>query len=77
MHYFVPLKAANKEDRERLDEIRQQIIELHATMLQTAYDNEHIYTRWEYILTCMLGKDTGIPRNTKDTPAQGNKSLRM
>jgi hypothetical protein len=31
-------------------------------MLQTAYDNEHVYKRWEYILTCMLGKDTGIPR---------------
>jgi hypothetical protein len=29
-------------------------------MLQTAYDNEHVYKRWEYILTCMLGKDTGI-----------------
>jgi hypothetical protein len=31
-------------------------------MLQTAYDNEHVYKRWEYILTCMLGKDIGIPR---------------
>ena len=59
---FRPLKAKNKEDRERLDGIRLQIIELHATMLQTAYDNEHVYARWEYILTCMLGKDTGIPR---------------
>jgi hypothetical protein len=31
-------------------------------MLQTAYDNEHVYDRWEYVLTCMLGKDSGIPR---------------
>jgi hypothetical protein len=31
-------------------------------MLQTAYENEHVYKRWEYILTCMLGKDVGIPR---------------
>jgi hypothetical protein len=31
-------------------------------MLQTAYDNEHVYKKWEYILTCMLGKDVGIPR---------------
>ena len=59
---FRPLKAANKEDRERLDGIRQEIIELHATMLQTAYDNEHVYKRWEYIITCMLAKEPGIPR---------------
>jgi hypothetical protein len=31
-------------------------------MLQNAYGNEHVYKRWEYILTCMLGKDIGIPR---------------
>jgi hypothetical protein len=31
-------------------------------MLQTAYNNKHVYKRWEYILTCMLGKDMGIPR---------------
>jgi hypothetical protein len=31
-------------------------------MLQTAYENEHVYKRWEYTLTCMLGKDVGIPR---------------
>jgi hypothetical protein len=31
-------------------------------MLQTAYDNKHVYKRWEYILICMLGKDKGIPR---------------
>jgi hypothetical protein len=31
-------------------------------MLQTAYDKEHVYERWEYILTCMLGKDSGIPQ---------------
>ncbi|OEU19894.1 hypothetical protein FRACYDRAFT_235957 [Fragilariopsis cylindrus CCMP1102] len=59
---FRPLKAKNKKDRERLDDIRQDIIDLHATMLQTAYDNEHVYKRWEYILTCMLAKETGIPR---------------
>jgi hypothetical protein len=59
---FRPLKAKNEEDRERLEGIRQEIRELHALMLQTAYDNEHVYKRWEYILTCMLGKDMGIPR---------------
>jgi hypothetical protein len=59
---FRPLKAKNKEDRERLEGIRLDIIELHAIMLQNAYDNEHVYKRWEYILTCMLGKDIGIPR---------------
>jgi hypothetical protein len=57
-----PLKAKDKKDRDILEGIRQEIIELHALMLQTAYDNEHVYKRWEYILTCMLGKDTGIPR---------------
>jgi hypothetical protein len=31
-------------------------------MLQNAYNNYHVYKRWEYILTCMLGKDIGIPR---------------
>jgi hypothetical protein len=59
---FRPLKAKNDKDRERLEGIRQDIIALHAIMLQTAYKNEHVYKRWEYILTCMLGKDTGIPR---------------
>jgi hypothetical protein len=59
---FRPLKAKDGKDRDRLEGIRQEIIELHALMLQTAHDNEHVYKRWEYILTCMLGKDTGIPR---------------
>jgi hypothetical protein len=59
---FQPLKAKDEDDRSRLEGIRLDIIELHATMLQTAYDNEHVYKRWEYILTCMLGKDIGIPR---------------
>ena len=59
---FRPTKAKDDKDRERLEDIRAEIIELHATMLQTAYDNEHVYKRWEYILTCMLGKDSGIPR---------------
>jgi hypothetical protein len=51
---FRPLKANNEEDRERLEGIRLDIIELHAIMLQNAYNNEHVYKRWEYILTCML-----------------------
>jgi hypothetical protein len=59
---FRPMKAKDDKDRERLDEIRTEIVELHARILQTAYDNEHVYKRWEYILTCMLGKDSGIPR---------------
>jgi hypothetical protein len=59
---FRPLKAKDDDDRDRLEGIRKDIIEMHAKMLQTAYDNEHVYKRWEYILTCMLGKDTGIPR---------------
>jgi hypothetical protein len=59
---FRPLKAKDDDDRDRLEGIRTDIIEMHAKMLQTAYDNEHVYKRWEYILTCMLGKDTGIPR---------------
>jgi hypothetical protein len=59
---FRPLKANNEEEREKLETLRTEIIELHATMLQTAYDNEHVYKRWEYILTCMLGKDEGVPR---------------
>jgi hypothetical protein len=64
-HYhalFRPLKAKNDKEREKLDDLRQEIIEMHAMMLQTAYDNEHVYKRWEYILTCMLGKDEGVPR---------------
>jgi hypothetical protein len=59
---FRPMKAKNEDDRERLEGRRQELIELQALMLQTAYDNEHVYKRWEYILTCMLGKDAGIPR---------------
>ena len=59
---FQPLKAKNKKDRERLEGIREDLIELHALMLQTAYDNEHVYKRWEYIITCMLAKESGIPR---------------
>jgi hypothetical protein len=59
---FRPLKAKDENDRDRLEGIRQDVITLHTIMLQTAYDNEHVYKRWEYILTCMLGKDTGIPR---------------
>jgi hypothetical protein len=59
---FRPLKAKDDDDRDRLEGIRTDIIEMHAKMLQTAYDNEHVFKRWEYILTCMLGKDTGIPR---------------
>ena len=59
---FRPLKAKDDEERDLLEGKRQDIVELHALMLQTAYDNEHVYKRWEYILTCMLGKDSGIPR---------------
>jgi hypothetical protein len=59
---FRPLKAKDDDDRDRLEGIRTDIIEMHAKMLQTAYDNEHVFKRWEYILTCMLGKDSGIPR---------------
>ena len=59
---FRPLKAKDDEERDKLEGLRTDIIELHAMMLQTAYDNEHVYKRWEYILTCMLGKDSGIPR---------------
>jgi hypothetical protein len=59
---FMPLKAKDDEGTELLDALRTDIIELHALMLQTAYDNEHVYKRWEYILTSMLGKDSGIPR---------------
>jgi cytidylate kinase len=42
---FQPLKAKDEEDRTRQEEIRLEIIELHATMLQTAYNNEHVYKR--------------------------------
>ena len=59
---FRPTKAKDDKDRERIESIREEIIEMHTNMLQTAYDNEHVYKRWEYILTCMLGKDNGIPR---------------
>jgi hypothetical protein len=60
---FRPMKTKDDDDRERLEGIRTEIIEMHATILQTAYDdNEHVYERWEYILTCMLGKDSSIPR---------------
>jgi hypothetical protein len=59
---FRPLKAKNDEEREQLEGMCSDIIEMHALMLQTAYDNEHVYKRWKYILTCMLGKDSGIPR---------------
>jgi uncharacterized coiled-coil DUF342 family protein len=44
---FKRLKAKNEEERERLEGIRQEIQELHAIMLQTAYDNEHVCKRWE------------------------------
>ena len=59
---FRPLKAKNDEERDKLEGMRTDIIDLHALMLQTAYDNEHVYDRWIYILTCMIGKDVGIPR---------------
>jgi hypothetical protein len=59
---FRPLTGKNDKNRERLEGIRQDIITLQAIMLQNAYNNEHVCKRWEYILTCMLGKDIGIPR---------------
>jgi hypothetical protein len=59
---FRPLKAKDDKNIDRLEGIRTEITEMHATMLQTAYDNEHVYERWKYILTCMLGEDSGIPR---------------
>jgi hypothetical protein len=59
---FRPLKAKDDEERDLLEGKRQDIVELHAMMLQTSYDNEHVYKRWEYILTCMLGKNLGILR---------------
>jgi hypothetical protein len=45
---FRSLKAKDQEEREALEEIRTQIQELHSMMLQTAYDNEHCYKRWEW-----------------------------
>ena len=45
---FRPLKAKDDDDRDRLEGIRTEIIEMHAKMLQTAYDNEHVYKRCCY-----------------------------
>jgi hypothetical protein len=54
---FRPLKAKDDDDdddRNRLEGIRIALIEMNATILQTAYDNEHVYERCEYILTCII-----------------------
>jgi hypothetical protein len=42
---FRPLKAKDEKDRDRLERIRLEILELHAIMLQTAYNNKHVYTK--------------------------------
>jgi hypothetical protein len=40
---FRPLNAKDDKDRDRLEGIRLAILELHAIMLQTAYNNKHVY----------------------------------
>jgi hypothetical protein len=40
---FRPMKAKNEDDRERLEGIRQELIELQGLIIQTAYNNEHVW----------------------------------
>ena len=42
-----------------LEEKREIIINVHFMMLKIASKNQHVYTRWRNILTCMIEKDLG------------------
>jgi hypothetical protein len=42
---FRPLKAKDNEDRDKLEGIRLDIIELHKKMVQTAYNIMSMYTK--------------------------------
>ena len=50
-------------DKVMLEDKRELIINVHFMMLQTATKNQHVYTRWRNILTCMIEKDLRSAKN--------------
>ena len=42
-----------------LEEKRELIINVHFMMLQIVVKNQHVYTWWRNIVTCMIEKDIG------------------
>jgi hypothetical protein len=69
---FRPLKSKDDKDRDRLDGIRTEIIKMHAAMLQTAYDNEHVYRRI-WIKTKQEGNRSSLCGCNADRNGNGNK----
>jgi hypothetical protein len=63
---FRPLKAKDNDDRDRLEGIRTDIIEMHAKMLQTAYDIQKmgIYTYMHARQRHWNTKDTQVTSDT-------------
>ena len=61
-HYhalFKPFKFENSCKQHCLEEMREDIIEVHYIMLNITAIHSHVYNRWKNILTCMIKKDAG------------------
>ena len=61
-HYhalFKPFKFESSCEKHYMEEMREDIIEVHYIMLNIAAIHSHIYNRWKNILTCMIEKDAG------------------
>ena len=64
-HYhalFRPFKSETPEEKETLETQREDIIKVHFHMLKIAAIHEHVYKRWQQILTCMIQKDPGLAK---------------
>ena len=56
-HYhalFRPFKSETLEEKEELETQREDIIKVHLHMLKIAAIHEHVFKRWQEILTCMV-----------------------
>ena len=61
---FRPFKSETPEEKEILEAQREDIIKVHFHMLKIAATHEHVYKRWQQILTCMIQKDPGSAKYT-------------
>ena len=52
----------NAKEKEKIEEMRQEIIILHHTMLTIAMKNSFVYERWKTIVTQMIEKEKGNPK---------------
>ena len=59
---FRAFSFENAKDKEKIEEMRKEIIILHHTMLSIAMKNSFVYERWKKVVTQMIEKEKGNPK---------------